>query len=115
MLLQQQNAIIAAAMQAVWTQVQLWIQSNPVGQIAASAGHSTKYRFIWPEPQGQISQGFGPSTYPFEPPYGGYPHFHTGMDMVEPFGSPIYAVDDGLVALVRVAQISPILWDPWSE
>ena len=100
MLLQQQNAIIAAAMQAVWTQVQLWIQSNPVGQIAASAGHSTKYRFIWPEPQGQISQGFGPSTYPFEPPYGGYPHFHTGMDMVEPFGSPIYAVDDGLVALV---------------
>jgi murein DD-endopeptidase MepM/ murein hydrolase activator NlpD len=100
MLLEQQNAIIAAAMQAVWTQVQLWIQSNPVGQIAASAGHSTKYRFIWPEPQGQISQGFGPSSYPFEPPYGGYPHFHTGMDLVEPFGSPIYAVDDGLVALV---------------
>jgi murein DD-endopeptidase MepM/ murein hydrolase activator NlpD len=100
MLLQQQNAIIASAMQSVWTQVQLWIQSNPVGQIAASAGHSTKYRFIWPEPQGQISQGFGPSPFPFEPPYGGYPHFHTGMDMVEPFGSPIYAVDDGLVALV---------------
>jgi murein DD-endopeptidase MepM/ murein hydrolase activator NlpD len=100
MLLEQQNAIIASAMQTVWTQVQLWIQSNPIGQIAASAGHSTKYRFIWPEPQGQISQGFGPSTYPFEPPYGSYPHFHTGMDMVEPFGSPIYAVDDGLVALV---------------
>ena len=100
MLLEQQNAIIAAAMQAVWTQVQLWIQSNPVGQIPASAGHSTKYRFIWPEPSGQISQGFGPSSYPFEPPYGGYPHFHTGMDLVEPFGSPIYAVDDGLVALV---------------
>jgi murein DD-endopeptidase MepM/ murein hydrolase activator NlpD len=100
MLLQQQNEIIAAAMQSVWAQVQLWVSSNPVGQIPASAGHSTRYRFIWPEPQGQISQGFGPSTYPFEPPYGGYPHFHTGMDMVEPFGSPIFAVDDGLVALV---------------
>ncbi len=97
---QQQDAIIAAAMQSVWTQVQLWSQSNNVGQISASAGHSTKYRFIWPEPQAQISQPFGPSTYWFEPPYGGYPHFHTGIDLVEPFGSPILAADDGVVALV---------------
>lgn len=100
MLQQQEDAIISAAMQAVWTQVQLWSQSNPVGQIAASAGHSTQYRFIWPEPQAQISQGFGPSTFWFEPAYGQYPHFHTGIDMVEPFGSPVYAADDGVVALV---------------
>jgi len=100
MLQQQQDAIISAAMQAVWTQVQLWSQSNNVGQIAASPGHSVKYRFIWPEPQAQISQGFGPSTYWFEPAYGSYPHFHTGIDMVEPFGSPVYAADDGVVALV---------------
>lgn len=100
MLQQQQDAIIAAAMQAVWTQVQLWAQSNGVGQIAMSAGHSTQYRFIWPEPQAQISQPFGPSTFWFEPPYGRYPHFHTGIDLVEPFGSPVYAADDGVVALV---------------
>lgn len=100
MLQQQEDAIISAAMQAVWTQVQLWSQSNPVGQIATSAGHSTQYRFIWPEPQAQISQGFGPSTFWFEPAYGSYPHFHTGIDMVEPFGSPVYAADDGVVALV---------------
>jgi len=97
---QQQDAIIAAAMQAVWTQVQLWSQSNNVGTIATSAGHSTRYRFIWPEPQARISQPFGPSTFWFEPPYGGYPHFHTGIDLVEPFGSPVYAADDGVVALV---------------
>jgi murein DD-endopeptidase MepM/ murein hydrolase activator NlpD len=100
MLQQQQDAIIAAAMQAVWTQLQLWLQSNSVGQIQTSAGHSTKYRFIWPEPSSQISQPFGPTTYWFEPPYGSYPHFHTGIDMVEPFGSPVYAADDGVVALV---------------
>jgi murein DD-endopeptidase MepM/ murein hydrolase activator NlpD len=100
MLQQQQDAIIAAAMQAVWTQLQLWLESNNVGQIQTSAGHSTKYRFIWPEPKAQLSQGFGPTTYWFEPPYGGYPHFHTGLDMVEPFGSPVYAADDGIVALV---------------
>ena len=100
MLQQQQDAIIAAAMQSVWTQVQLWTQSNNVGQIPASAGHSTKYRFIWPEPKAQISQPFGPSRLALEPPYGGYPHFHTGIDLVEPFGSPVLAADDGIVALV---------------
>ena len=104
MLQQQQDAIIAAAMQAVWTQVQLWSQTNNVGQIPTSPGHSTQYRFIWPEPQAQISQPFGPSTLPLEPAYGGYPHFHTGIDLVEPFASPIYAADDGVVALVGVSS-----------
>jgi murein DD-endopeptidase MepM/ murein hydrolase activator NlpD len=104
MLQQQQDAIIAAAMQSVWTQVQLWTQSNNVGQIPTSAGHSTKYRFIWPEPKAVISQPFGPSHLVLEPPYGGYPHFHTGIDLVEPFGSPIYAADDGVVALVGTSS-----------
>ena len=100
MLQQQQDAIIAAAMQSVWAQLQLWLQANDVGHIPTSSGHSTKYRFIWPEPNAQLSQPFGPSSYWFEPPFGGYPHFHTGIDMVEPFGSPVYAADDGVVALV---------------
>ena len=100
MLTQQQDAIIAAAMQAVWTQMQLWAQANNIGQIATSAGHSTQYRFIWPEPQAGISQPFGPSLLALEPPYGGYAHFHTGIDLVEPFGSAVYAADDGVVALV---------------
>jgi murein DD-endopeptidase MepM/ murein hydrolase activator NlpD len=100
MLQQQEDAIIAAAMQSVWTQVQLWTQSNNVGQIPASPGHSTKYRFIWPEPTAQISQRFGPSTFWFEPAYGAYPHFHTGIDLVAPFGTQVLAADDGVVALV---------------
>jgi murein DD-endopeptidase MepM/ murein hydrolase activator NlpD len=104
MLQQQQDAIIAAAMQSVWTQVQLWSQSNNVGQIPTSSGHSTKYRFIWPEPKAQISQGFGPSKLVLEPPFGGYPHFHTGIDLVEPFGSPVLAADDGVVALVGASS-----------
>ncbi|HKV88649.1 MAG TPA: peptidoglycan DD-metalloendopeptidase family protein [Candidatus Dormibacteraeota bacterium] len=100
MLTQQQDALIASAMQAVWTQVEVWSQSNTVGQIAPSTGHSTRYRFIWPEPQAVISQPFGPSKLVLEPPFGGYPHFHTGIDLVEPFGSPVFAADDGVVALV---------------
>jgi murein DD-endopeptidase MepM/ murein hydrolase activator NlpD len=95
MLTAQQNAIIAAAMQSVWAQVQ-----NNVGSIPPSPGHSVTYRFIWPEPTAAISQSFGPSSFPFEPPYGGYAHFHTGIDLVAPFGTPIFAADDGVVALV---------------
>ncbi|HET7420791.1 MAG TPA: peptidoglycan DD-metalloendopeptidase family protein [Candidatus Dormibacteraeota bacterium] len=100
MLQQQQDAIIAAAMQSVWSQMELWNEANNVGQVPTSSGHSTQYRFIWPEPQAQISQPFGPSSFWFEPPYGSYPHFHTGIDLVEPFGSPVFAADDGIVALV---------------
>jgi murein DD-endopeptidase MepM/ murein hydrolase activator NlpD len=96
----EEDAIIASAMQAVWTQVQMWQQSNSVGPIPTSAGHSTKFRFIWPEPDAQVSQGFGPTTLWFEPAYGGFPHFHTGIDLVEPLGSPVLAADDGVVALV---------------
>ncbi|HEY1419892.1 MAG TPA: peptidoglycan DD-metalloendopeptidase family protein [Candidatus Dormibacteraeota bacterium] len=100
LLTQQEDAVIAAAMQSVWTQVQLWSQSNNVGAIAPSAGHSTQYRFIWPSPLAQISQPFGPSQLALEPPFGAYPHFHTGIDLVAPFASPISAADDGVVALV---------------
>ena len=100
MLTQQQDALIAAAMQAVWTQVQLWSQTNNVGSLPTSVGHSTKYRFIWPEPQSQISQPFGPSTLALEPPFGSYKHFHTGIDLVAPFGTQVFAADDGIVALV---------------
>src|SRR4029077_4164993 len=42
-------------------------------------------------------QGFGPSPYPFEPPAFGVPHFHTGIDLAGPMGTPIYAAAAGVV------------------
>jgi murein DD-endopeptidase MepM/ murein hydrolase activator NlpD len=100
LLQQQQDAIIAAAMQQVWDQVKIWQSQNQVGPIATSGGHSTQYRFMWPEPGSQLVQGFGPTTLWFEPSYQGFAHFHTGLDLVLPQGSPILAADDGVVALV---------------
>ena len=100
LLQQQQDAIIAAAMQQVWDQYRIWESQNQVGQIATSSGHSTQYRFMWPEPGSQLVQGFGPTTLWFEPPYQGFAHFHTGLDTVLPIGSPVLAADDGVVALV---------------
>jgi murein DD-endopeptidase MepM/ murein hydrolase activator NlpD len=46
-----------------------------------------------------ITQGFGPSSFYLEPPYGGYAHFHTGIDIAGPYGTPIYAADTGVVSL----------------
>ena len=100
LLQQQQDAIIAAAMQQVWDQLKIWQSQNQVGTIATSDGHSKQYRFMWPEPGSQLVQGFGPTTLWFEPAYQGFPHFHTGLDLVLPMGSPIVAADDGVVALV---------------
>jgi murein DD-endopeptidase MepM/ murein hydrolase activator NlpD len=100
LLQQQQDQIIATAMQQVWDQVKVWEDQNSGTVFATSAGHSQKYRFIWPEPKAQVVQPFGPSTLAIEPPFNGFPHFHTGIDLVEPDLSPIQAADDGVVVLV---------------
>lgn len=101
----EQDQIIAAAMQQVWDQYKLWANSNSntIGG-PTSPGHSTRYRFIWPEPKATETQPFGPSYLGLEPPYAGYPHFHIGIDLVEPYGSQVLAADDGVVAQVGSTQ-----------
>ena len=51
--------------------------------------------------EGEITQGFGPTSAFFEPPlaYGGtvYAHFHAGTDIAASWGSPIYAPAAGTV------------------
>jgi murein DD-endopeptidase MepM/ murein hydrolase activator NlpD len=44
-----------------------------------------------------ITQGFGPTSAVFEPPGFGYPHFHTGIDLAAPTGTPVQAAKGGLV------------------
>ena len=100
MLQQQEEAIIAAAMQQVWDQYEAWAKANPVVDSGPSTGHSKQFRFIWPEPTASITQPFGPSQFWFEPPYNGSPHFHTGIDLAAPQGTHVLAADDGVVALV---------------
>ena len=66
---------------------------------------SISARLGWPLEHAVITQGFGPSPYAYEPPFGQYPHFHTGVDLAAAENSPILAAADGVVMLVAR--------DPW--
>lgn len=97
----QMDALIAQAYQADWQAAEYWIQQNlgslPSGFTTTSTTQGSA-QFAWPAPGSyNISQPYGPSQYTFEPPYDGYPHFHTGLDLPNAAGSPIVAAEPGVV------------------
>jgi murein DD-endopeptidase MepM/ murein hydrolase activator NlpD len=57
-------------------------------------------RLAWPV-TGELTQGFGPSSYWFEPSIRvgntTYWHFHTGIDIAVPWGTPVHAALAGRV------------------
>lgn len=77
-----------------------------VAKAAAAAGAPAlrpALAFVWPA-KGPVTQGFGPSAFGLEPPrtYHGvpYPHFHDGVDIAAPLGSPVFAAAAGQVVFV---------------
>jgi murein DD-endopeptidase MepM/ murein hydrolase activator NlpD len=102
---------IAAAEQAAWDEAAYYLKQNlgtlppsiatpPTTPITANGS-----QLVWPAHGVKITQPFGPSSYPFEPPFGGYPHFHTGIDLAGPLGSPLVAAADGVVAAATVSTV----------
>ena len=101
MLAAQQALIYQAAIEQIWTQVAVWRESTGAPPPPPlSSGHSRAHRFVWPEPGAVVSLGFGPTSLVLAPPFGGYPHFHTGLDLAGPEWTPVLATDDGVVAVV---------------
>jgi murein DD-endopeptidase MepM/ murein hydrolase activator NlpD len=54
-------------------------------------------QFLCPIPGSPIIQQFGPTSFAIEPPFGGYLHFHTGVDLLAGYGTPIDAAAGGKV------------------
>jgi len=61
-------------------------------------------QLMCPIPGAPIIQKFGPTSFGLEPPYGGYLHFHTGLDLLAGFGTPIVAAAGGKVTATGYAD-----------
>lgn len=66
---------------------------QPVG--AGTSVHGTG-QLAWPT-TGTITQPYGPTSLELEPAYGGYAHFHLGVDIATSQGTPIGAAAAGTV------------------
>jgi murein DD-endopeptidase MepM/ murein hydrolase activator NlpD len=106
-LLADAEAIIGEARLVTWQHIQLLLRTQaklPGLDLTPRLGAGT-VPFIWPVANAVLTQGFGPSHYSYEPPYGPYPHFHTGIDLAAPLNSPVVAAAAGVVLVVGR--------DPW--
>jgi len=79
-------------------------------QIASLVHESFRARssgkWKWPI-DGVITQGFGCTSYPFEPYDPSCPtrHFHSGIDIATDYGTPVHAADGGIVHNFAMACI----------
>src|SRR4029077_1261940 len=102
---------IAEAEQAAWQAAAFYVQ-NHLGTLPAAIANppttpitANGSQLIWPADGVMISQPFGPTTYPYEPAFGGFPHFHTGVDLAGPLGTPIVAAADGVVVAADASTV----------
>ena len=90
---QQQLAANEAAAKELNAQIAA-LQAQEAAAMAAGGGNG---HFAWPE-TGPITQGFGCTTFPFEPydPNCSTKHFHSGIDIAAPCGNNVAAADSGI-------------------
>jgi len=61
-------------------------------------------QFLCPIAGAQIIQPFGPTSFAIEPSFGGYLHFHTGVDLLAGYGTPIVAAAGGKITAAGPAD-----------
>jgi murein DD-endopeptidase MepM/ murein hydrolase activator NlpD len=102
---QQEQDLIERADQAAWSQAEVGAGLAIVTRTLPLGSGLPGLTLSWPIAGARITQPFGPSNVLLEPPYGPYPHFHTGIDLAAPFGTPVTAAADGVVVAVAHTRV----------
>src|SRR5207245_5932886 len=92
------DSILSQIEQAVFAQQNMQLTAELV---ASDPVLTATGKLLWPIPHPAVSQGFGPTAYVFEAAYAGFAHFHTGIDLSVPLGTPVFAAADGVAVLAR--------------
>jgi murein DD-endopeptidase MepM/ murein hydrolase activator NlpD len=115
-----QPADVTAALAALLerTELDLIAKSNQAAWAAAHVGAglaqalrelppgiNSPLRLSWPMVGAHITQPYGPTHVLLEPRLGRYAHFHTGIDIAGPLGTPVMAAADGIVVAVAHTHI----------
>jgi len=86
----------AAAQQRLQAQVSAIIRKQlNTGNIPSAYNGTLR----WPM-AGDVTQPFGCTGFSWEPAYGGCSHFHQGIDIVAPYGTPVHASGDGTIVYI---------------
>jgi murein DD-endopeptidase MepM/ murein hydrolase activator NlpD len=98
---EQQIAAIEAQFQQQLAEMQAQraaLQEQIAALIRESYRARSSGKWKWPI-DGVITQGFGCTSYPFEPYEPSCPskHFHSGIDIAADYGTPVHAADGGIV------------------
>jgi murein DD-endopeptidase MepM/ murein hydrolase activator NlpD len=92
---------------ASWAQASLGAgQAANESMLPAGVGPSAGgIPLAWPMRGGVVTQPFGPTSFVLEPPLGQYAHFHTGIDIAAPLGTPVNAAAAGIVVVVAHTDV----------
>ena len=96
----QEQDLILRSYQTAWAQAEVGTGIALVNNALPLGKTIAGLQLSWPMAHFTVTQGFGPTSFVLEPPLGPYRHFHTGVDLSAPVGTPVWAAADGVVVAV---------------